>query len=305
MGCEVRAELKKTITIKEEKIMKESEIKDFEKLLENLEKQGWHPMVCDTPVPFYDNDVMCGVPNSVGDVVKEVRMLPKELLAMQPEFLVKAKGDSMKGANIADGDLLQVVTDVQASDGDIVMAWMDGEYTIKTYCEDEEGHPWLVPQNEDYDPIRLDDYDDAMMVGVVKQVTKRAPRVAYRSCMKLINKAKRELSRQKEITEEQVSRAIKAIAPMVELGRQWYAVCRVLEDVNVVPEGDFEGFCQRVRAEVPAHNSLPTRIELQRMAVQSFKKPVSMWNELNAPVQGKRYNDYVKIAERMQELLGN
>ena len=72
---------------------------------------------------------------------------------------------------------------------------------------------------------------------------------------------------------------------MVELGRQWYAVCRVLEDVNVVPEGDFEGFCQRVRAEVPAHNSLPTRIELQRMAVQSFKKPVSMWNELNAPVQ--------------------
>ena len=50
--------------------MKESEIKDFEKLLENLEKQGWHPMVCDTPVPFYDNDVMCGVPNSVGDVVK-------------------------------------------------------------------------------------------------------------------------------------------------------------------------------------------------------------------------------------------
>ena len=283
--------------------MKESEIKDFEQLLENLEKQGWHPMVCDTPVPFYDNDVMCGVPNSVGDVVKEVRMLPKELLAMQPEFLVKAKGDSMKGANIADGDLLQVVTDVQASDGDIVMAWMDGEYTIKTYCEDEEGHPWLVPQNEDYDPIRLDDYDDAMMVGVVKQVTKRAPRVAYRSCMKIINKAKRELSRQKEITEEQVSRAIKAIAPMVELGRQWYAVCRVLEDVKMVPEGDFEGFCQRVRAEVPEHPHLPARDEMVRMAVQSFKKPVSMWNELNAPVQGKRYNDYVKIAERMQELL--
>ena len=106
-----------------------------------------------------------------------------------------------------------------------------------------------------------------------------------------------------EITEEQVSRAIKAIAPMVELGRQWYAVCRVLEDVKMVPEGDFEGFCQRVRAEVPEHPHLPARDEMVRMAVQSFKKPVSMWNELNAPVQGKRYNDYVKIAERMQELL--
>ena len=108
-----------------------------------------------------------------------------------------------------------------------------------------------------------------------------------------------------EITEECVSHAIKAIAPMVEVGRQWYAVCRVLVDVKVVTEGDFEGFCQRVKAEVPDHNNLPTRIELQRMAVQSFKKPVAMWNELNAPVQGKRYNDYVKIAERMQELLGN
>ena len=170
--------------------MRQSEIKDFEKLLESLERAGWHPMVCDTPVPFYDNDVMCGKPNGVGDVVKEMRMIPHELLAMQPEFVVKAKGDSMKDANIVDGDLLQVVTDVQVSDGDIVMVWLDGEYTIKTYCEDEEGHPWLVPQNEDYDPIRLDDYDDAMVVGVVKRVTKRAPRVAYRSCMRIINKAR-------------------------------------------------------------------------------------------------------------------
>jgi hypothetical protein len=123
--------------------------------------------------------------------------------------------------------------------------------------------------------------------------------------MKIINKAKREMACQREITQEQVSRAIREIAPMVEVGRQWYAVCRVLEDVKVVAGGDFEGFCKRVRAEVPEHNNLPTRIELQRMAVQSFKKPVAMWNELDAPVQGKRYKDYLKIAERMQELLGN
>ena len=70
-----------------------------------------------------------------------------------------------------------------------------------------------------------------------------------------------------------------------------------------MPEGDFEGFCQRVKAEVPEHKNLPTRAEMQRMAVQSFKKPVVMWKALNAPVQGKRFNDYVKIAERVQELL--
>ena len=65
--------------------MRESEAKEFMALLESLEEAGWHPMLCDTPIPFYDNEVMCGIPNSVGDVVKEVRMLPKELLAMQPD----------------------------------------------------------------------------------------------------------------------------------------------------------------------------------------------------------------------------
>ncbi len=64
--------------------MARSEVTDFEKLFEDLERQGWQPMVCDSPVPFYDNAVMCGVPNGVGDVVKETMMLPKELLSMQP-----------------------------------------------------------------------------------------------------------------------------------------------------------------------------------------------------------------------------
>lgn len=58
-----------------------------------------------------------------------------------------------------------------------------------------------------------------------------------------------------------------------------------------------------MKAEVPEHAHLPVRDEIVRMAVQSFKKPVAMWNELNAPVQGKRYKDYVKIAQKMQDLL--
>ncbi|MBP5374730.1 MAG: hypothetical protein J6Y38_00160 [Bacteroidaceae bacterium] len=283
--------------------MQESEAKEFLAMLEGLEKAGWHPMLCDTPVPYYDNEVMCGVPNGVGDVVTEVRMLPKELLAMQPEFMVKAKGDSMKGAGIDEGDTLHVVTDVAVTDGDIVLALLDDEYTIKTYCEDDDGHAWLVPQNEDYEPIRMEDYDGVTLVGVVRKVTKRAPRVKYRECMRLINNAKRERNRQRRIAPKRVSHAIREIAPMVEVARQWYAVCRVLEDVKVVSEDDFDGFCQWVRSEVPEHPHLPVRDEIMRMAAQSFKKPVAMWNELNAPVQGKRFKDYVKIAERMKELL--
>ena len=283
--------------------MKKSDKKDFQRLLEDLERQGWEPMVCDSPVPFYDNAVMCGQPNGVGDVVKETMMLPKELLSMQPEFVVKAKGDSMKGIGIEEGDVLQVVTDVQAMDGDTVMVLLDGDYTIKTYCEDETGHPWLVPQNEAYEPIRLEDYERVTIVGVVKRVTKCAPRANYRTCMRLINRAKEKQPEMRAVSPEQVARAVRGVAPMVQVGRQWYAVYRVLADYKVVKEEDFGTFCDMVKAEVPEHPHLPPRDEMVRMVTQSFKKPVAMWNEANAPVQGKRFKDYVMIAEKMQELL--
>ena len=283
--------------------MKKSDKKDFQRLLEDLERQGWQPMVCDSPVPYYDNEVPCGVPNGVGDTVKETMMLPKELLSMQPEFLVKAKGDSMKGIGIEEGDVLQVVTDVQAMDGDTVMVLLDGEYTIKTYCEDETGHPWLVPQNEAYEPIRLEDYERVTIVGVVKRVTKCAPRANYRTCMRIINRAKEKQPEMRAVSPEQVARAVRGVAPMVQVGRQWYAVYRVLADYKVVKEEDFGTFCELVKGEVPEHPHLPPRDEMVRMVTQSFKKPVAMWNELNAPVQGKRFKDYVMIAEKMQELL--
>ncbi|MDY6074735.1 MAG: hypothetical protein SPI24_03300, partial [Bacteroidales bacterium] len=63
--------------------------KELKRIFEDLERQGWEPMVCDSPVPFYDNAVMCGVPNGVGDTVRETMLLPKELLSMQPEFMVR------------------------------------------------------------------------------------------------------------------------------------------------------------------------------------------------------------------------
>lgn len=143
------------------------------------------------------------------------------------------------------------------------------------------------------------------IVGVVKRVTKCAPRANYRTCMRLINRAKEKQPEMRAVSPEQVARAVRRVAPMVQVGRQWYAVYRVLADCKVVKEEDFGTFCELVKGEVPEHECLPTRVELQRMAVQSFAKPVAMWNEANAPVQGKRFKDYARIAERMQEIVEN
>jgi hypothetical protein len=277
---------------------------ELKEIMELLEQQGWKPLLCDTPVPFYNNPVKCGQPADIGDVDGEIRMMPKEFLAMQPEFVVTVQGDSMTGAGIIEGDAVKVVTNQQVHDGDIVLVMIDGDFTLKTYCEDEDGAPWLVPQNEAYDAFPLKEQQNVWVLGVAKEVIKRAPRISYRSCMKQIGEAKAKLKESLEISPLQVSRAIREIAQLIEIARQWYAVYRVLADLNVVPEDDFDGFIEMVTDEVPHHKALPTRAEMQRMAVQSFAKPVALWRAGNAPVQGKRYNDYLKIAQQMMRLLG-
>ena len=174
---------------------------------------------------------------------------------------------------------------------------------MKSYCEDENGESWLIPQNEAYSAFSLSDKLNVSILGIVKEIIKGAPRISYRDCMKLIKKAKAKQVVHKEISQLQISRAIRKIAPLVEIARHWYAVYRVMADLNIVGEDDFDTFIDMIKTEVSGHQSLPTRTELQRMAVQSFAKPVILWNSSNAPVQGKRYHDYLKIAKTMEELL--
>ena len=76
-----------------------------------------------------------------------------------------------------------------------------------------------------------------------------------------------------------------------------------MADLNVVKDGDYEKFCNMVKVEVPQHSHLPKSDELQRLAMLSFTKPVRYWNAENAPVKGKRFNDYLMIANRTTELL--
>ena len=94
---------------------------ELKELFQSLEAQGWKPLLCDTPVPYYESPVVCGEPTGVGDIVEETRMLPKEFLSMQPEFIVTVRGDSMKDAGIVEGDAVKVETGVSIHDGDIVL----------------------------------------------------------------------------------------------------------------------------------------------------------------------------------------
>ena len=272
-------------------------------LFQELEKQNLRPMLCDTEIPKYDASVPCGNPCTCYEENMDMALFPKELMSLHPEFMVSVKGDSMKDVDILTGDVVKVVADATLYDCDIVLAYIDGEYTLKAYCEDEDGRKWLVPQNEAYSPILLDEKQNVRIYGKVAQVVKRAPRVSYKQCMKAIRKVQGARCEEQVPTQEKVSRAIREIAPKVTFGRLWYAVYRAMADAKVTKEGDYGAFCSMIREVVPDHAHLPTRIELQRLGVLSFSKPVVLWDAGNAPVQGKRFCDYKIIAEEMKGLL--
>ena len=279
------------------------DIDDYIKALKLLEEQGWEPRLCDTPVPHFDNAVSCGTPTSVGDLIEDITMMPRSFVSSLEEFTIRVKGDSMVDADIIDGDIVKVVKAERFHDGDIVLTIIDGESLLKVFCTDAEGHPWLVPQNKNHKAIRLTEQQNIWIVGSVDIIIRRAPRINYRGWYSYIENAKKEQVETHEITQLQVSQAIRTIAPQIKVARHWYAVYRAMADVSVVQENDFETFCSMIRMEVPQHPKLPTPREMQRLTLQSFRKPVAMWRESNAPVQGKRYKLYMNIAQQTSQLL--
>lgn len=278
-------------------------IEELRELFSDMLSKDLKPLLCDTEVPKYDTCVPCGEPTMCHDDCVESVLLPKELLSMHPEFMIPVRGDSMIGAGIETGDVVKVIGDVTPYDGDIVLACIDGEYTLKTYCEDEEGQKWLLPQNENYQPILLSEDSNVRIYGRVKEVVKQTPRMSYKDCLKIINHAKQQRAKKNVVTKEKAEWAIREIADMVKQGRQWFAVYRPLEEKDVVDEDDFDAVCNMVGEIVPNHKHLPKADELQRMAVLSFRKPVKQWNPKDAPVKGKRFKDYQQIGLEMLALL--
>ena len=278
-------------------------IEELRSLFSDMLSKDMRPMLCDTEVPLYDASVPCGNPTLCPDDFVETVLLPKELLSIHPEFVVTVKGDSMKDAGIESGDAVKVMGDTKPYDGDIVLASIDGEYTLKTYFEDEEGRIWLVPQNEDYVPILLDGSKPVKIYGKVKEIMKTAHRVPTKLCAKAVKRALKAKEVKPKNSEERVSCAFREMSQVIKVARLWYAVYRMMADYSVVEVEDFDTFIDKLKAEVPHHEHIPTRAEMQRMATLSFAKPVKQWSADNAPVKGKRYKNYVMIAKKTEELL--
>ncbi|PIY04497.1 MAG: DNA polymerase V, partial [Gallionellales bacterium CG_4_10_14_3_um_filter_54_96] len=87
-------------------------------------------------------------------------------------FFVRAKGHSMMGAGIFDGDLLVVDRSLTPASGDIVIAVLDAELTVKRLVW-RDGLVILKPENPDFQEMVLKDGQELQVWGVVTSTTKK------------------------------------------------------------------------------------------------------------------------------------
>ena len=121
-----------------------------------------------TMVPMVGR-IAAGGPILAEERVEEIFPLPKTLVGDGTLFLLEVSGDSMVDAAICNGDYVVVRQEQTAENGEIVAALIDGEATVKTF-QRKNGHVWLLPHNEAYDPI---DGTNATILGKVTAVLRR------------------------------------------------------------------------------------------------------------------------------------
>jgi repressor LexA len=113
--------------------------------------------------------IAAGGPILAEENLEEVFPLPRTLVGEGTLFLLEVSGDSMIDAAICNGDYVVVRKEQTAENGEVVAAMIDGEATVKTF-QRKDGHVWLLPHNDAYDPI---DGTDATILGKVTAVLRR------------------------------------------------------------------------------------------------------------------------------------
>lgn len=124
---------------------------------------------------FADQGIRAGFPSPAQDYMSESIDLNQELIRHPATtFYARAVGDSMKGCGIDDGDLLVIDKAISPQDGDIVVAYIDGEFTLKKVRLEPDGSClWLIPANDEYTPIKVTEENDFIIWGVLTYNIKR------------------------------------------------------------------------------------------------------------------------------------
>ena len=113
--------------------------------------------------------VTAGAPILAVENVDDTLPISIDFVGNKESYVLKVKGESMIEAGILNGDFVIVNSQNTAKNGDIVVALIDDEATVKTFYK-EKDHIRLQPQNSSMDPILI---KNPYILGVVKAVVRK------------------------------------------------------------------------------------------------------------------------------------
>src|SRR5665811_962170 len=122
--------------------------------------------------PLFSHKVTAGFPSPADDYIEGRLSLDEHLISNKDAtFFVRAKGNSMIGAGIFDGDLLVVDKSLTPTSGDIVIAIVDGDLTVKRLIK-RGGKIILKPENSRCKEIEFKEGQELQVWGIVTSTVK-------------------------------------------------------------------------------------------------------------------------------------
>lgn len=123
-------------------------------------------------LPFVEEGISAGFPSPALDFVDLSIDLNRHLIKNpSATFYGRVKGESLKNAGINNGDLLVIDRSLEPINGKIAVCFIDGEFTAKR-IQITKKEIWLIPENDNYQAIRVTDENDFLIWGVVTHVIK-------------------------------------------------------------------------------------------------------------------------------------
>ncbi len=127
-----------------------------------------------SPLPLFLVGVSAGFPSPADDYIEKQLDLNEHIIKHPSStFFVRVEGDSMKDANISSGDILVIDRSIEPSNGKIVVAIINGEFTVKRLLKTPAGI-YLQPENPKYPSFLVPSESDFQVWGVVTYVIHRA-----------------------------------------------------------------------------------------------------------------------------------
>ena len=120
-----------------------------------------------------EEGISAGFPSPADDF-KELRISIDQEVVRNEEstFYARVSGESMQGAGLDDGDLLVIDRSLEPQNDKIAVCFIDGAFTVKR-LRVEADCVYLMPENKNYEPIKVSPEDELIIWGIVTYVVKK------------------------------------------------------------------------------------------------------------------------------------